>query len=101
MGLPVILQFPYYDKESGQLFPFRTVCMLVSFITHIIVSLLTWFMFEKEYVSLRWDILNCFQKAPVMYPNNSFTTNEFAMDPIPRPKLTTSIQEGENNSAYT
>ncbi|KAH9368475.1 hypothetical protein HPB48_023101 [Haemaphysalis longicornis] len=30
MGVPVLLKLPLYDVERGQLFPFRTLCMLLS-----------------------------------------------------------------------
>lgn len=60
LGLPVVLAYPYYDPELGQLFPFRTLCMTIALVSHIVVSLLASWIFENNYLSIKWDVLHCF-----------------------------------------
>ena len=41
--LPPLIKYPYYNEESGdQLFPFRTMSMILSMISLVGVSHLTW-----------------------------------------------------------
>ena len=41
IGLPPLIKYPWYDEETGtQLFPFRTVAMLLSMTSLVLVSLL-------------------------------------------------------------
>lgn len=57
------IYYPYYNETDGQLFPFRTFAMLIGWATIIIVSLFTKFLFEKEYISKKFDIWKCFDKS--------------------------------------
>ena len=77
IGLPPVIKYPYYDDENGQLFPFRTLSMIVSFVTIIVVSYSLKFLFEREILPLSLDLLHCFRKydlaktgagAPEKYP---------------------------------
>ena len=118
MGLPVILKFPFYDPELGQLFPFRTLCMIISLLTHVIVSLLARWIFQC--IPKRYDCFKCFQDR--IPPRRSFDhqrnhindiTNvhgfdeRFKMQPIPRPQLRSNRFNqkrsfgGQVNSVYT
>lgn len=62
IGIPPVIKYPYYDDENGQLFPFRTLSMIVSFITIIVVSYSLKFLFEREILPLSLDFLHCFRK---------------------------------------
>ena len=42
IGLPPLIKYPWYDEAAGmQMFPFRTVAMILSMASLILVSLLT------------------------------------------------------------
>ncbi|GFN79183.1 high-affinity choline transporter 1-like [Plakobranchus ocellatus] len=41
IDLPAWIRFPFYSDEDGQLFPFRTVSMLLSFIAIVLVTALS------------------------------------------------------------
>ena len=60
IGLPVVLEYPFYDPVLGQLFPFRTLCMLISLVSHVVISLVTHWLFHKQYLPSTWDVLYCF-----------------------------------------
>ncbi|XP_071507686.1 high affinity choline transporter 1-like [Diadema antillarum] len=60
LKLPALIHYPFYDEEYGQRFPFRTLCMLVSLLTSILVSYAASFVFEREYLSKKWDVFKCF-----------------------------------------
>lgn len=60
LNIPTVLRFPFYDEELGQLFPFRTFAMILSFITIISVSYLTEFLFVRKKLSLQYDVFKCF-----------------------------------------
>jgi len=63
IGFPSFIKYPFYDEEKGQLFPFRTLSMVVSFVTIVVVSYLMKFLFEREIMTLKYDFLNCFKKC--------------------------------------
>lgn len=60
LNIPTVLRFPFYDEELGQLFPFRTFSMILSFITIISVSYLAEFLFVRKKLSLKYDVFKCF-----------------------------------------
>lgn len=59
MNLAPFIHYPFYDKELGQLFPFRTFAMLTSFFTLIGVSKLTKWLFESSLVPPYFDVFHC------------------------------------------
>ena len=63
IGLPAIIEFPLYEVEYGQLFPYRSLCMLVSLTTIIVVSYGTKLAFEKEFLPYSMDFLRCYSAA--------------------------------------
>ena len=62
IGFPAFIKYPFYDEVKGQLFPFRTLSMIVSFSTIVSVSFLAKYLFEREIISLKYDFLNAFRK---------------------------------------
>ena len=68
IGFPAFIKYPFYDEVKGQLFPFRTLSMIVSFITIIVVSYSVEYLFEREIIPLKYDFLNCFKKYDLEKP---------------------------------
>ena len=64
MGLSPFIHYPFYDQENGQLFPFRTFSMLVSFFTLIAVSILSKRVFESGWLPPYFDIFHCVINIP-------------------------------------
>lgn len=62
IGIPALIKYPYYNDTDGQLFPFRTLSMIVSFATIVVVSYLLKFLFEREILPISLDFLHCFRK---------------------------------------
>lgn len=61
IGLPAVIEYPYFDhKNNKQKFPHRTLAMLISLITHVIVSCLANFLFKKGILPRRYDFLKFF-----------------------------------------
>ena len=48
LELSPFIKYPYYSDIYGQLFPYKTLAMVCSFATIVIVSYLTKFLFERE-----------------------------------------------------
>nr|XP_054758847.1 high-affinity choline transporter 1-like [Lytechinus pictus] len=59
LGLPPLIQYPYYDKDLGQLFPFRTLAAIVAFVSLVICSYATDIIFTKGYLPKRFDVFKC------------------------------------------
>ncbi|KAI9584319.1 high-affinity choline transporter 1 [Glossina fuscipes] len=65
LGLPALIHFPGYDEvEKKQLFPFRTMAMIMSLITLIVVSWWTKMMFESGKLPPSYDIFRCVVNIP-------------------------------------
>ena len=62
IGLKPFIKYPYYNETDGQLFPFRTLAMIVSLTTIVVVSYSLKYLFEKEMIPLKYDFLHCFKK---------------------------------------
>ena len=54
--LDPFIKYPFYDEVWGQLFPFKTLAMIVNFIAVIVVSLLFKYLFEHNILPKRWEI---------------------------------------------
>lgn len=65
IGLPPLVKYPYYSDVYGQMFPFRTLSMVCSFLTIILVSYSTKYLFENGYVSKNKDFMHCFESYDV------------------------------------
>ncbi|KAH8042001.1 hypothetical protein HPB51_019742 [Rhipicephalus microplus] len=61
LGIPAVLRLPFYDKESGQRFPFRTFCTLVSIASLVLVSMLAKAAFSRGWLRQSLDVCKCFQ----------------------------------------
>ncbi|KAM7364014.1 choline transporter [Cochliomyia hominivorax] len=65
LGLPALIHFPGYDEENQtQLFPFRTLAMILSLITLIVVSWWTKMMFESGKLPPSYDVFRCVVNIP-------------------------------------
>ncbi|XP_005184773.1 high-affinity choline transporter 1 [Musca domestica] len=65
LGLPALIHYPGYDAENEtQLFPFRTMAMLVSLVTLVVVSWWTKMMFESGKLPPSYDVFRCVVNIP-------------------------------------
>lgn len=71
------IQYPWYNAEVGQTFPFRTFAMLLSLVTILLVSLLTNILFEKNILPTYVDFLGiCKRNINIASANgDSFSAN--------------------------
>ena len=60
LGVAPFIEYPFYAPGEGQLFPFRTLAMLVGLIATICTSYLTKTLFEKRIIPRSMDVLRCF-----------------------------------------
>ena len=65
IGFHPFIKYPFYDEVKGQLFPFRTLSMTVSFSTIVSVSFLAKYLFEREIIPLKYDFLHAFMKHEI------------------------------------
>ncbi|CAG5122372.1 unnamed protein product [Candidula unifasciata] len=64
LGIPAAIKYPWYDEESNtQLFPYRTLSMLISMVTLITVS------FMMRLLPLSLDKYGCFQVSCLLLIN--------------------------------
>ncbi|CAL1527461.1 unnamed protein product [Lymnaea stagnalis] len=62
LKIPAVIKYPWYDDVTNtQLFPFRTLSMLISLFTLIGVSYLMEYLFRHAHIPLEWDFFECFQ----------------------------------------
>ncbi|XP_054765464.1 high-affinity choline transporter 1-like [Lytechinus pictus] len=61
------IKYPLYDSEEGQLFPFRTFAMSMSFLTLIIVSYLTHYLFTTGKLGKHLDVFQCVVNIPELH----------------------------------
>jgi high affinity choline transporter 7 len=75
LGLPPLIKYPNYDEESGyQLTPFKTISMLISLTTIILISGLTHLCFTRNILSAKADVFHCYNDAdPDFYSINMET----------------------------
>ncbi|KAK6633559.1 hypothetical protein RUM44_004166 [Polyplax serrata] len=62
LGLPSVIKYPNFDyTQNKQKFPHRTVAMLSSLATHILVSYIAELLFSKKIIPVKYDFLGCFK----------------------------------------
>ncbi|XP_037568011.1 high-affinity choline transporter 1 [Dermacentor silvarum] len=62
LRIPPFIKYPFYDYEQDmQLFPFRTFSMVISFLTLVVVSGASSWLFAGGHAPLDWDVFHCFQ----------------------------------------
>lgn len=74
LSIPALIEYPWFQEETAtsdgtQLFPFRTMSMLISLLTHVCVSYLTDYLFTNEMLPITWDVYGCFDH--LRYPDKS------------------------------
>ncbi|XP_072177684.1 high-affinity choline transporter 1-like [Diadema setosum] len=57
--IPPFIKFPFFSDTKGQLFPFRTFTVLISFPVIIGVSYLTHLVFTRNILGPKWDVFRC------------------------------------------
>lgn len=63
IGLKATIKYPWYNEKSGdQYFPFRTLAMLLSFFTLLVVSYLTNYLFDNNIIDRRYDFFNIMER---------------------------------------
>ncbi|XP_060079928.1 high-affinity choline transporter 1-like [Ylistrum balloti] len=74
--IPPLIKYPYYDDKHGQMFPFKTMTMIISFIFIIGVSYLTDRLFKNGTISKKYDILQCFTEEAAQRTGESKENGE-------------------------
>lgn len=65
MGFPALIHFPGYDAAANkQLFPFRTLAMLLSLLTLYAVTRLSKWLFEEGRLAPGYDLFKCVVNIP-------------------------------------
>ncbi|EEC16758.1 high affinity choline transporter, putative, partial [Ixodes scapularis] len=64
LGLPAVIRYPFYNEVDGQLFPFRTLAMLVSLASIVSISTSLKWAFESGRIPARFDIFHCIVNIP-------------------------------------
>ncbi|XP_795278.3 high-affinity choline transporter 1 [Strongylocentrotus purpuratus] len=67
LRIPPFIKYPLYNDVDGQLFPFRTFAMSMSFLTLVIVSYLTNFIFLNGYLRKQFDVFQCIVNIPELH----------------------------------
>ncbi|XP_052781721.1 high-affinity choline transporter 1-like [Mya arenaria] len=84
LGIPVLIKYPFYNEEDGQLFPYKTLSMLITLSCILIFSYLTKYIFEHGILSARMDIFMCVVSSPDEAISLRFTEHSdiSAMTPV-------------------
>ncbi|XP_065291582.1 high-affinity choline transporter 1-like isoform X1 [Dermacentor albipictus] len=64
MNVPVVVQLPLYDPESGQRFPFRLLSMALGLTTLLLGSYAADALFRRGLLSDSCDVFCCFKTPP-------------------------------------
>ncbi|CAC5422138.1 SLC5A7 [Mytilus coruscus] len=65
MNISPIIKYPWYDEvEKEQLFPFKTLSMIMSFVSIIGVSYPLKYLFESGMIHRRFDVFMCIVNTP-------------------------------------
>lgn len=66
LNIPAIIKYPMYNEVDGQLFPFRTFAMCITFIIILGVSYPLRYAFESGRIPKELDIFQCIVNIPVV-----------------------------------
>nr|XP_053641791.1 high-affinity choline transporter 1-like [Cherax quadricarinatus] len=65
IGIPPIIKYPWYDEENEvQLFPFRTLAMVLSGLFLVFMSMFTRWVFETGRLPPKYDFFRCVINIP-------------------------------------
>ena len=64
LGIPVLIKYPFYSEEDGQLFPYKTLSMLVTLSCILLFSFVTKYVFEHGILPARMDVFMCVVSSP-------------------------------------
>ncbi|XP_045214982.2 high-affinity choline transporter 1-like [Mercenaria mercenaria] len=59
LNIPVLIKYPYYTDADGQLFPFKTLCMLISLTSVVSFSFVAKYLFEHGILPRNLDVFKC------------------------------------------
>jgi high affinity choline transporter 7 len=59
LNIPVLIKYPYYNDADGQLFPFKTLSMIISLTSVLVFSFVTNYLFKNEILPKKADIFKC------------------------------------------
>lgn len=65
LKIPPLVKYPWFDEVGqSQLFPFKTLCMIISFASIICVSYPMKYLFESGRLPRNWDVFQCIVNIP-------------------------------------
>ncbi|XP_045214983.1 high-affinity choline transporter 1-like [Mercenaria mercenaria] len=64
LNIPILIKYPFYDETHGQLFPFKTLGMLITLTSIVAFSYLTKYLFEHAILHRKLDIFMCVVNTP-------------------------------------
>ncbi|KAK3602584.1 hypothetical protein CHS0354_020648 [Potamilus streckersoni] len=65
LKIPAVIKFPWYNEENQmQMFPYKTLCMLISMSSIMGVSYLTKYLFEHGILHAKRDVFMCVVNTP-------------------------------------
>ena len=64
LGIPILIEYPFYNSVDGQLFPFKTLCMLITIVSILVVSGITKYVFEHALLPAKMDLFMCVVNTP-------------------------------------
>lgn len=93
LGLPVVIQFPFYDDGRQQM-PFRTLIMVFTLFVHLGVSFVTEQCFTKGWLPQKFDFLNSYP-LEMTYQQEDISPEELHFQFMTNGKLEATLQEVE------
>nr|WLN44348.1 AAT9 [Sinonovacula rivularis] len=64
LKIPILIKYPYYNEVDGQLFPYKTLSMLITMTSIYVFSLTTKHLFERGILRREFDIFMCVVNLP-------------------------------------
>ncbi len=75
LNIPAFIDYQFIDEEFGLLFPFKTVAMLSSMISIVMISYLTSYLFSRGILPEKLDILHSTRTSP--FGKTTYLDNEY------------------------